>query len=115
MKLEELNKLTENLTGSEQMPVLFIGHGSPMNAIEENEFVTGFRNIGKEIPKPKAISFITVICGFKSALTIEISRGVSIIERFCCRCRQQLLPHVRQKTAGAIISRAPAVPRWLPA
>ncbi len=37
------------------MPVLFLGHGSPMNAIEENEFVTGFRNVGKEIPKPSAI------------------------------------------------------------
>jgi len=37
------------------MPVLFLGHGSPMNAIEENEFVEGFRNIGKSIPKPEAI------------------------------------------------------------
>lgn len=38
-----------------KMPVLFLGHGSPMNAIEENEFVTGFRNVAKEIPKPRAI------------------------------------------------------------
>lgn len=37
------------------MPVLFLGHGSPMNAIEENEFVTGFRNVAMEIPKPNAI------------------------------------------------------------
>jgi 4,5-DOPA dioxygenase extradiol len=37
------------------MPVLFLGHGSPMNAIEENEFVAGFRNIAKTIPKPNAI------------------------------------------------------------
>ena len=37
------------------MPVLFLGHGSPMNAIEENEFVTGWRNIGSTIPKPKTI------------------------------------------------------------
>ncbi|MBI3233071.1 MAG: 4,5-DOPA dioxygenase extradiol [Bacteroidetes bacterium] len=41
------------------MPVLFLGHGSPMNAIEENEFVTGFRNIGKTIPKPNAILCIS--------------------------------------------------------
>lgn len=39
----------------EKMPVLFIGHGSPMNAIEENEFVRGFRDIGKTIPAPNAI------------------------------------------------------------
>lgn len=55
MKLKELNKMTEPLSNTEKMPVLFLGHGSPMNAIEENEFVTGFRNIGKTIPKPNAI------------------------------------------------------------
>jgi 4,5-DOPA dioxygenase extradiol len=37
------------------MPVLFIGHGSPMNAIDENEFVSGWRAIGKTLPKPNAI------------------------------------------------------------
>ena len=41
------------------MPVLFLGHGSPMNAIEENEFVRGFRAVGKEIQKPKAILCIS--------------------------------------------------------
>jgi 4,5-DOPA dioxygenase extradiol len=43
----------------EQMPVLFLGHGSPMNAIEENEFVTGWRNIGKTITTPNAILCIS--------------------------------------------------------
>lgn len=55
MKLQELNKMTEPLSNTAKMPVLFLGHGSPMNAIEENEFVTGFRSIVKEIPKPNAI------------------------------------------------------------
>jgi 4,5-DOPA dioxygenase extradiol len=41
------------------MPVPFLGHGSPMNAIEENEFVQGFRNIAKTMPKPKAILCIS--------------------------------------------------------
>ncbi len=55
MKLDVLNKLTEPMSKTAKMPVLFLGHGSPMNAIEENEFVTGFRNIAKNIPKPNAI------------------------------------------------------------
>lgn len=59
MKLNDLNKMTESFTNTDKMPVLFLGHGSPMNAIEENEFVTGFRNIGKNIPKPKAILVIS--------------------------------------------------------
>jgi 4,5-DOPA dioxygenase extradiol len=55
MKLNELNRMTAPFSSTEQMPVLFLGHGSPMNAIEENEFVAGFRNIGKTIPRPNAI------------------------------------------------------------
>ncbi len=42
-----------------KMPVLFLGHGSPMNAIEENEFVRGFKNIAKNISKPKSIVCIS--------------------------------------------------------
>jgi 4,5-DOPA dioxygenase extradiol len=37
------------------MPALFIGHGSPMNAIEENEFTLAWAAVAKTIPKPKAI------------------------------------------------------------
>lgn len=55
MNLKELNKMIEPLGKTLKMPVLFLGHGSPMNAIEENEFVSGFRTITKEIPKPNAI------------------------------------------------------------
>ena len=44
---------------TEQMPVLFIGHGSPMNAIEENEFVQGWRGVAQTIPKPNAILCIS--------------------------------------------------------
>lgn len=59
MKLNSLNKITESLDNTEKMPVLFLGHGSPMNAIEENEFVTKFRSLGKELTKPKAILCIS--------------------------------------------------------
>ncbi|MBI1770713.1 MAG: 4,5-DOPA dioxygenase extradiol [Bacteroidetes bacterium] len=59
MKLSALNKLTNPLSSTDQMPVLFLGHGSPMNAIEENEFVAGFRKVGKEIPKPQAILVVS--------------------------------------------------------
>jgi len=55
MKLNNLNKTITPLSYTQKMPVLFLGHGSPMNAIEENEFVAGFRNIAKSIPKPNAI------------------------------------------------------------
>lgn len=59
MKLNTLNSIASTFTATEKMPVLFLGHGSPMNAIEENEFVAGFRKTGKELPKPKAILVIS--------------------------------------------------------
>lgn len=37
------------------MPTLFVGHGSPMNTIEENEFTRGWREIASTIPRPEAI------------------------------------------------------------
>lgn len=55
MKMNALNQLNFSLKDSVKMPVLFVGHGNPMNAIEENEFVEGFRNVSKQIPKPQAI------------------------------------------------------------
>lgn len=43
----------------EKMPVLFIGHGSPMNAIEDNEFSQRWHQMGKEIPTPKAVVVVS--------------------------------------------------------
>ncbi|MFZ4581796.1 MAG: hypothetical protein ACOYM7_04010, partial [Paludibacter sp.] len=43
-KLNALERLRDTMDNSAKMPLLFLGHGSPMNAIEENEFVQGFRS-----------------------------------------------------------------------
>ena len=59
MKLNELNNMTRDMENTERMPVLFLGHGSPMNAIEENEFVSGFRKVSSEISRPSAILVIS--------------------------------------------------------
>lgn len=37
------------------MPVLFIGHGSPLNAIEDNDFSRAWRALGERLPTPRAI------------------------------------------------------------
>lgn len=57
--LQNLNNPTKSPNSSAKMPVLFLGHGNPMNAIEENEFVEGFRNIATTIPTPTAILCIS--------------------------------------------------------
>jgi 4,5-DOPA dioxygenase extradiol len=57
--LNDLHKISGSFSNTDKMPVLFLGHGSPMNAIEENQFVTGFRNLAKTLPKPNAILCIS--------------------------------------------------------
>lgn len=62
MQEEIINEMNTNMLKSNivsdntgKMPVLFLGHGSPMNATEDNEFVRGWSNIGKSIARPSAI------------------------------------------------------------
>lgn len=43
----------------QKMPVLFLGHGSPMNAIEENSFTESFQVLGQQLPRPKVILCIS--------------------------------------------------------
>ncbi|OYX84670.1 MAG: 4,5-DOPA dioxygenase extradiol [Flavobacteriales bacterium 32-34-25] len=57
--LNDLHKISSTFSNTEKMPVLFLGHGSPMNAIEENQFVAGFRNMAKTLPQPNAILCIS--------------------------------------------------------
>lgn len=40
---------------TQRMPALFVGHGSPMNAVETNRFTEAWRSFGASIPKPRAI------------------------------------------------------------
>jgi 4,5-DOPA dioxygenase extradiol len=38
-----------------KMPLVFAGHGNPMNAIEDNEFSRAWTQLGRELPRPRAI------------------------------------------------------------
>jgi 4,5-DOPA dioxygenase extradiol len=58
--LSTFNKFTRSLEAQEfVMPVLFIGHGSPMNGIEDNEFSIRWKNMAKEIPTPAAVLVVS--------------------------------------------------------
>jgi 4,5-DOPA dioxygenase extradiol len=83
MKLNDLTTITGKFSTTEKMPALFLGHGSPMNAIEENQFVAGFRHIEKSLPTPNAILCIsahwftngTKVTAMKVPKTIHDFRG----------------------------------------
>src|SRR5690606_32037051 len=58
--LTAFNRFTDSLGEQEQlMPVLFIGHGSPMNGILDNEFSQKWAKLAKEIPTPKAVLVVS--------------------------------------------------------
>ncbi|MEM6830552.1 MAG: 4,5-DOPA dioxygenase extradiol [Bacteroidota bacterium] len=73
MKLNELNKLTGSFDNTPKMPVLFLGHGSPMNAIEENEFVQGFRKVSSEIERPTAVLCVSAHWETKGTMVTSMS------------------------------------------
>jgi 4,5-DOPA dioxygenase extradiol len=54
-----LQVLDKSLAPSERMPVLFIGHGSPMNAITDNSYHQSWQRLGKVLPRPQAILSIS--------------------------------------------------------
>lgn len=78
MKLNQLDTLTGNLKSTDTMPVLFLGHGSPMNAIEQNEFSRGWQQAGKSIPKPAAILCISAHWETKGTLVTAMEKPQTI-------------------------------------
>ncbi|MBS1944192.1 MAG: 4,5-DOPA dioxygenase extradiol [Bacteroidetes bacterium] len=59
MKMNALRPFAASREATAPMPVLFLGHGSPMNAIEENVFTANFQKLGHELDTPKAILCIS--------------------------------------------------------
>ncbi|WP_417266641.1 4,5-DOPA dioxygenase extradiol [Brumimicrobium sp.] len=57
--LNKLENITDSFDSSKRMPVLFLGHGSPMNGIEDNEFVRAFKKQGQQLEKPNAIIVVS--------------------------------------------------------
>jgi 4,5-DOPA dioxygenase extradiol len=59
-QIKEFNRFTSGLPELDYtMPVLFMGHGSPMNGIEDNEFSANWEALGRSIPEPTAILVIS--------------------------------------------------------
>jgi 4,5-DOPA dioxygenase extradiol len=78
MNLKDLHISAETFRDTEKMPVLFIGHGSPMNAIEENEFVAGWQKLGKELPKPQAVLCISAHWETRGTWVTAMEKPVTI-------------------------------------
>ena len=66
------------MTQARKMPVLFIGHGSPMNAIEENAFTRVLAQLSETLPAPKAVCVVSAhwVTRGSQVLTAERPRTI---------------------------------------
>lgn len=77
--LTGLKKFTDELNTEEQrMPALFMGHGSPMNGIEDNEFSLEWEKMGRELPVPKAILVISAHWLTRGTFVTAMNRPATI-------------------------------------
>ncbi len=59
MNLQDLKKITDELSLGKNQPALFIGHGNPMNVLFDNPFTKALHQIGNSLEKPKAVLVIS--------------------------------------------------------
>ncbi len=59
-------------------PVLFIGHGSPMNTLEANGFTASWRNFGRSVPKPRAVLVVSAHWYFGATAVTAMARPRTI-------------------------------------
>jgi 4,5-DOPA dioxygenase extradiol len=59
MTLSEFNDAAREYPTTPRMPVVFIGHGSPMNALGHNRYTDSWSTLGASIPKPAAILVVS--------------------------------------------------------
>jgi 4,5-DOPA dioxygenase extradiol len=67
---------------TETMPVLFVGHGNPMNAIEDNEFARAWTEAGRLLPRPKAIVCISAHWVTRGTLVTAMERPRMIYDMY---------------------------------
>jgi 4,5-DOPA dioxygenase extradiol len=66
------------MTGTERMPALFIGHGSPMNTLEHNGFTDAWRSFGRDLPRPRALLVVSAHWFFGATAVTAMARPRTI-------------------------------------
>jgi len=77
-----LNTLKQRLASSDRMPLVFLGHGSPMNAIEETEYSQAWTELGRTLPRPKAILVVSAHWMTTGTTLVDVSAMPRTIHDF---------------------------------
>ena len=79
---KDLEKLALGLKASDRMPVVFLGHGSPMNAVEDNEYSRSWTRLGRTLPHPQAILVVSAHWMTRGSTLVNISKMPQTIHDF---------------------------------
>ena len=79
---QQLQKLKDGLKASDRMPVVFLGHGSPMNAIEDNPYARSWARLGQALPRPQAILVVSAHWMTRGSTLVNVTRRPETIHDF---------------------------------
>lgn len=82
MRAHSLQDLEDRFAPTDRMPVVFLGHGSPMNAIEDTEFAREWTVLGKSLPRPKAILVVSAHWMTRGTTLVDVSAMPRTIHDF---------------------------------
>ena len=80
--IDDLNALRDRLKPSARMPVVFLGHGSPMNALEDTEYSRAWTALGKSLPEPAAILVVSAHWMTRGTTLVDVSHLPKTIHDF---------------------------------
>lgn len=78
----DLQKLRDKLAPSDRMPLVFLGHGSPMNAIEDTAYSRTWVQLGRTLPRPKAILVVSAHWMTRGTTLVDVSAMPRTIHDF---------------------------------
>jgi 4,5-DOPA dioxygenase extradiol len=82
MKLADFQKNASGFSASQKMPVLFIGHGNPMNAIYDNDFTRSLTSLGQRLERPTAILVVSAHWLTRGQTSVSVNPGPETIYDF---------------------------------
>ena len=79
---EQLQKLRDSLPLTDRMPVVFLGHGSPMNALQDTPASRAWTELGRSLPRPRAILVVSAHWMSKGTTLVDVSAMPRTIHDF---------------------------------
>ncbi|MCV2870275.1 4,5-DOPA dioxygenase extradiol [Defluviimonas sp. WL0002] len=80
--LQGLESLRDRLSPTARMPVVFLGHGSPMNAIEDTQFSRAWSELGRALPRPRAILVVSAHWMSRGTTLVDVTAAPRTIHDF---------------------------------